>query len=93
MLNTIQVGQLHRISSTRVYNSDKEGVTQTLSFVVNAPTETADAVLALAEQGAPVVLQVGTLQERMPLKAEPPQQELPATGPQAEPRPPRKAKA
>ena len=71
MLNEIQVGQLHRISSTRVFNADKEGVTQTLSFTVNAPTETADKVLELADQGAPVFIQVGTLQERMTLKANP----------------------
>jgi len=87
MLNEIQVGQLHRISSTRVFNADKEGVTQTLSFVVNSPTETADAVLALAEQGAPVYLHVGTLQELMPLKAEPEQPALPATDPEATPPP------
>jgi len=87
MLNNIQVGQIHRISSTRVFNADKEGVTQTLSFVVNTPSETADKVLQLAEQGAPVYVQVGTLQERMPIRAEPPQQALPADDPKPAPRP------
>ena len=75
MHNTIQVGQLHRIASTRVFNADKEGVTQTLSFVVNTPSITADAVMQLADQGAPVFIQVGTLQERMPLKANPKSEE------------------
>lgn len=93
MLNTIQVGQLHRVSSTRVFNADKEGVTQTLSFTVNAPTETADKVLELAEQGAPVYVQVGTLQQRMPLKAEPESGTASATDPSNKPASPRRAKA
>lgn len=85
MFHTIQVGQIHRISHTEVFNSDKAGVTQTLSITINCPRETVDAVLELAQQGAPLIVQVGTLQERMPLRAEPEQTALPAADPKATP--------
>lgn len=68
MFNTIQVGQIHRISHTEVFNSDKEGITQTLTLTVNCPRPTVDAVLQLAKQGAPVFVELGTIQERMPLE-------------------------
>lgn len=93
MLNTIQVGQIHRISHTEVFNSDKAGVTQTLTLTVNAPRSTVDAVLQLAQQGAPVQLAVGTLQERMPLRAEKGQPDPPAADPKASTTPRSKAKA
>lgn len=92
MLNTIKVGQIHRISHTEVFNSDKAGVTQTLSITINTPRETVDAVLELAQQGAPVYVHVGTLQERMPLGAAAKQAALAAADPKATPAPRGKAK-